>query len=138
MNYMKRLLSLSILLLMLHAVDGKAATGCNTGNVIYPNATGGHNSYGDPTYYSTSPITIRWWDGDPNCGIRDNKIKIRTSGDDNCQVIGGPNVGVLYTYNPADNNCLPLPLDDYIPILIVLTALVGGYFIRNRFFLQKA
>lgn len=135
MNNMKHLLTLCIFLLLASA-DTKANYACNTGRYLYPNATGGNNSSGDPYYYNSGAIYLRTWDGDPTCGIRDNKISYRTNGDDNCQIVGG-SWGIVYYYKPSDNNCLPLPLDDYIPLLVLLTALVGGYFIRNRFSLQK-
>jgi hypothetical protein len=109
--------------LLLSALCARANYGCNIGNYIYPNATGGKNSTGDPMYYNTNPITIRWWDQDPNCGIRDNKIYARTNGDDNCEV-SGKNWGVVYYYNPADNNCVPLPLDDYVWVMMLG---IGGF-----------
>jgi hypothetical protein len=128
---MKLTLPLCLTILLIFSLDAKANYGCNTGNVIYPSATGRSNSYGDPYYYSATPITIRWWDQDPNCGILSSKIRYRTNGDDNCQIQGTNSWGIVYYYNPADNNCVPLPLDDYIPLLVLLTALTGGYFIRN-------
>ncbi|MDQ7948997.1 MAG: hypothetical protein REI78_09715 [Pedobacter sp.] len=121
-----------IFLLYLFSTDAHATYyACNTGNYLYPNATGGLNSSGDPTYYNSNPITIRWWDQDPNCGILNSKIKARSSGDDNCQVVGGA-WGVIYSYNPSDNSCVPLPIDDYIPIVVILTALLGAYLIRRH------
>lgn len=119
------------ILFSLSTIIAGASLACNTGNYLYPNATGGYNSSGDPLYYNTNPITIRWWDQDPNCGIRDNKIKYRTNGDDNCQIVGG-SWGVIYVYNASDNNCIPLPIDDYIPLLVLLVALTGAYFLRKR------
>jgi hypothetical protein len=85
MKSIKIILLLSFLLSSFYV---EANYGCNIGNYIYPHATGGVNSSGDPKYYSTEPITIRWWDQDPNCGIRDNKIYARSNGDDNCEVNG--------------------------------------------------
>lgn len=129
---MKSITFFFTILFSLFTIVAEANLACNTGNYLYPNATGGYNSSGDPLYYNTNPITIRWWDQDPNCGIRDNKIKYRTNGDDNCQIVGGA-WGVIYVYNPADNNCIPLPIDDYIPLILILTACTGVYFVRRKF-----
>jgi hypothetical protein len=128
---MKLIKIVFFLSLLLSSFYVKANYGCNIGNYIYPNATGGHNNSGDPLYYNSDPITIRWWDQDPNCGIRDNKIYARTNGDDNCEV-NGSNWGVVYYFNPADNNCIPLPIDDYVWVLVFLVGGVGALAIRKR------
>jgi hypothetical protein len=132
MKLSKIFLVVSLLLSSLYA---KANYGCNIGNYIYPNATGGVNSSGDPKFYNSNPITIRWWDGDPNCGIRDNKIHYRTNGDDNCEV-NGVNWGVVYYFNPADNSCIPLPLDDYVWVMIGGTGIIGYFVIRKKLVLS--
>ncbi len=120
-----------IFALLLSAFFAQADYGCNTGNLIYPNARGTNDANGDPRYYNTNPITIRWWDQDPNCGIRSNKIYTRTSGDDNCAV-DGTNTGVVYYYNPNDNNCIPLPLDDYVWVMILAMGGIGYYILRKK------
>lgn len=112
--------------------------GCNLGNEIYPNATGGVNSNGYPTYYNSNPIPIRWWDEDPKCGIRDNKIRMRSNSEDKCQVIGN-NWGVVYKFNHADNSCkvTPVPIDDYIfPIMICLGVLAVYHISRKNILLS--
>ncbi|TKC06694.1 hypothetical protein FA048_15950 [Pedobacter polaris] len=114
----------------------RANYGCNIGSYIYPNATGGLNPSGDPYYHNNSPITIRTWDGDTRCGIRNNKIYPRSSGDDNCQVVGG-NWGVIYYFNPKDNNCVPLPLDDYAWVLILAVGGMGYFMLRKKLILNS-
>ncbi len=126
-----KLFTLFTFFLLMANVSVKANYGCNTGNSIYPNATGGLNPSGSPYYYNSNPITIRTWDGDSRCGIRDNKIYPRSSGDDNCQIVGG-NWGVIYYYNPADNNCVPLPLDDYAWVLILALGGLGYLMLKKR------
>lgn len=130
MKFLKYILAAFLLILSFSAM---ANYGCNLGNTIYPNATGGVNASGYPTYYASEPITIRWWDGDPNCGIRDNRIYPRTDGNDKCQV-NGVNWGTVYYFNPADNNCAPmnLPLDDYTWVILAVVGGLGALYISKK------
>lgn len=131
-QYLKQLI-----ILILFCIGGFAANatsyGCNLGNQIYPDATGKKNSNRYPTYFNRNPITIRWWDEDPNCGIIDNRIKNSTNSNDKCEVIGN-SWGILAAYNPADNTCkvIPVPLDDYIFPILILVGCLGVYFINRR------
>jgi hypothetical protein len=128
MKFAKIILTLSLLL---SSFCLQANYGCYTGSTIYPNATGGVNGSGDPYYYNSEPITLRTWDGDTRCGIRDNKVYQRTNGDDNCQIVAG-NWGTIWYYNPADNNCVPLPLDDYIWVMILAAGGIGYYILKKN------
>lgn len=130
MKFLKYIIA-SILLLI--SFNSMANYGCNVGNQIYPNATGGVNASGYPTYYASEPITIRWWDEDPNCGIRDNRISPRSNNEDKCQV-NGVNWGTVYYFNPADNSCKPmnLPLDDYTWAILLVVGGIGAFYISKK------
>jgi len=105
---------------------------CNTGSALYPNATGGFNSWPAATYYNTNPITIRTWSGDPRCGILDSQI-IKLTPEVSCAVDmdGYYSGGVLWRYNSKDNSC-NLPLDDYIPFAVLICGGLGFIFIQKN------
>ena len=99
-----------------------AAVGCSTYQGLYPNSNNTINpATGNVYYKNTGYIEFRTWDDDPKCGIRDNRI-IATSTP--CDVIGVRNYGNLVNYNPADNNCVSVPIDDYVFPAILL---ISGY-----------
>jgi hypothetical protein len=126
MKFLKHIFIFSILFTALH---GNAAVGCNIGNQIYPQATGGVNTTGYALFYNSSPITIRWYDQDPACGILSTKISMKSNAMDYCQIVGTNTWGIKYNFNPNDNSCLPLPLDDYIWLLVIGAGAIGWWFI---------
>jgi len=133
-KYLKYIVA--VILVLISVFLAKASTGCNLGNQIFPNATGGVNATGYPTYHNTNPITIRWWEGDTNCGILDSKIQKRSNNQDKCEVIGN-NWGVVYLYSDSNNSCTPtppmgLPLDDYNWAIILGVGAVGGFVIARK------
>ncbi|MES2448798.1 MAG: hypothetical protein V4546_16555 [Bacteroidota bacterium] len=131
-QYLKKLIIL-ILLCISGFTSNATSYGCNLGNDIYPNPTGKRNSGGYPTYFNSNPIAIRWWEGDKKCGILSSKIRMRSNTEDKCEVLGN-NWGVVYAYNPADNNCqtVQVPIDNYIWILIFAVGGIGAYLISKK------
>lgn len=119
-----------LLITIFFVSKSKADIGCSTYNGLYPNSNGTINpATGNVYYKNTDYIAFRYWDNDPNCGIRENKIsKYKPS--TACDIMGGSNWGELVIYNPADNNCVEVPIDDYImPVMLI----VGGIaYIRIR------
>ena len=106
-----------------------AAVGCSTYQGLYPNSNNTINpATGNVYYKNTGYIEFRTWDNDPRCGIRDNKI-IATSTP--CDVTGVRNYGTLVNYNPADNNCVSVPIDDYVLPTIILISSIAYYRIRQ-------
>ena len=112
-----------------------AAVGCSTYNGLYPTSNGAINpGTGNVYYQNTDYIAFRTWDNDPNCGIRNNKIK-KYKPTTACDIIGGPNWGELVNYDPNDNNCVEVPIDDYVLPAILL---ISGYaYFRIRSILYK-
>ena len=98
-----------------------AAVGCSTYNGLYPNTNGAINpSTGNIYYNNSGHIAYRYYQQDPNCGIRDNRIK-KYSPATPCDVMGVRNWGELVNYNPRDNNCVEVPFDDYVfPVLLII------------------
>ena len=125
------------LVLSLFSKRSFADIGCNLGNDIFPTSSNLNNASGYPYYNNSGSFPIRWWNEDPRpCGIRDNKITaivIMKDGqnDAKCQILGTNNWGMLYSYNPLDNTC-NLPLDDYIPLFILIFSAFGFYYLRKR------
>ncbi|WP_316803672.1 hypothetical protein [Pedobacter nototheniae] len=115
-----------LILLCLCSGIVSANVGCSTYNGLYPNSMGTTNPATGNIYYKNSGyIAFRYYDQDPNCGIRDNKITI-FSPFSYCDVAGIRNYGVLVVYNPADNSCMQMPLDDFaIPFFVILS--FGAY-----------
>lgn len=98
-----------------------AAVGCSIYSGLYPNKNGSINpSTGNVYYNNTGYIAYRYYPQDPNCGILETKIKSYTPAT-RCDVIGIRTWGELVNYNPKDNNCVEVPLDDYVlPILLII------------------
>lgn len=120
-----------LLVVCLFANTVKADVGCSTYNGLYPNAIGNKNPLtGNPNYYNTGYIAFRYYDQDPNCGIRDNKISLY-SPFTYCDVSGIRNYGVLVTYNPADNSCMKLPLDHTMEFALPLFAAFAFLTVRK-------
>jgi len=100
--------------------------GCNLGNQVFPNTTNLFNVPFNPDverFNNSQPITIRWWNEDPNCGILDSKL-IKT----NNRCIVGNTYGRIVEYSQVDINCdRPIentPIDTFTPILAVAMVLV--------------
>jgi len=100
--------------------------GCNTGNQVFPNSTNLFNVPFNPDverFNNSQPITIRWWNEDPNCGILDVKlIKI------NNRCIVGNQYGRIVEYTQSDINCdRPIentPIDTFAPFLLLAVSAV--------------
>lgn len=104
---------------------------CNLGNQIFPNTTNLFNVPFNPDverFNNSGPITIRWWNEDPNCGILDSKL-IKT----NKRCIVGNQYGRIVEYRPIDINC-ELPLDDYAPLLGLALVFI---ILKNRKWKEK-
>lgn len=120
-----------LIIVIFAVVEVNAAVGCSTYNGLYPNSNGTTNpSTGNIYYKSTDYIVFRTWDNDPRCGIRDNKITTY-SPYTQCDVVGVMNWGMLVVYNPADNNCIEVPIDDYVLPALLLIGGVAYFRIRN-------
>ena len=119
----------------------QAQVGCRTGNYIYTvqNGTAKNGSSTIPKFTATDRITIRNYDNDPNCGIDRNTSNsyplaspTRENPNSDCTSdFSLPDIGKLITYNNRDNTC-HVPLDDYIPILLIASAGLGFFFLRKR------
>lgn len=121
---MKIVYTLSILLTFF-TVKTNAAIGCSTYNGLYPNSNGTTNpATGNIQYKNTDYIAFRYWEEDPNCGIRDTKI-VKYSPYTQCDVIGVQNWGELVVYNPADNSCVEVPIDDYVFPAVLIMGMVA-------------
>lgn len=114
-----------LILLTFFTIKTNAAVGCSTYNGLYPNSNGTtSSSTGNIQYKNTDYIEFRTWDDDPRCGIRDYKV-IRYSPYTQCDVIGVQNWGELVVYNPADNSCVEVPIDDYVLPAVFIMGIVA-------------
>lgn len=114
-----------LILLTFYTVKTNAAVGCSTYNGLYPNSNGTtSSSTGNIQYRNTDYIAFRNWDEDPKCGIRDNRI-MTYSPYTQCDVIGVMEWGQLVVYNPADNNCVEVPFDDYVLPAVFIMGIVA-------------
>lgn len=78
--------------------------GCNLGNVIYPNSTGQFNVPFNPDverFQQSDPISIRFYDEDPQCGIRNTSIK---STGERC-IVGNVYGNSIVKYREESINC---------------------------------
>lgn len=128
MSILIKIVGVSVIFILL-PLYGFSEVACNLGSALYPNDAHYVNGWPSPVYYNTNPIPLRTWDGDPKCGIRDNRITPAGGG---CAVENGSGSffgGALVNYDPRENNC---PIDDYIPIFIVISAGFGFFFIKKK------
>lgn len=140
----KFILALCFLLL---ANSSKADIGCRIGNYILTersDLTFRHGKHNLPifTFEAGKSHTIRKrdWKKDTNCGIdREvaNKYPLAAgyalNPNSRCSPSNNPyDIGRLVVYNPADNTCVNVPLDDYVGFILLTMALVGAYFISKQ------
>jgi len=127
MNFRFLLLAISLLL----CGSAGANTGCSTYNGLYPNGLNSTNALtGNVNYDNTNYIAYRYYDQDPNCGIRSNRVATY-SPLTNCDVRGVRTYGILVTYNPADNSCMPLPMDDLVLPAMAISGSLAFLAIKN-------
>lgn len=99
---------------------------CDIGDYIFPNSISLFNVPFNPDverFNNSNPITIRWWNEDPNCGILDSKL-IKT----NNRCIVGNQYGRIVEYSHVDINCdRPIentPIDTFAPILLLAVSVL--------------
>lgn len=134
----KKLLTFSLIIICAFKV--KAEVGCSDGTYIYTKPNGTfiiENSDNHiPRYQSSPRIYIKNWSRD-NCGIPREKVDAYFTATSAKNPNGKCAIGNQYAsrqliYNPADNDCVQLPLDDYIGIFILATGAIGAYFINKK------
>ncbi|SER32059.1 hypothetical protein [Pedobacter rhizosphaerae] len=130
MKFLKAFLAvLSLFIISLFSSKNVLAdVGCRTGNNIYTQQVGSYpeGSSTIPVFSDASAIRIRNGASDPNCGIlrsvsNNYTIVAGTTANPSskCSYASNPgDQGRLVNYNPAHNSCV-LPLDDYVPALIL-------------------
>lgn len=123
--------------------NAKADVGCyvNGANIhTSPDGTFlNENAFTAVPRYSFNPkIHRQTWSGD-ECGIPSSVVDkypkaagTPNNTDSRC-VINASTYGMLINYNPSDSNCpvMQVPLDDYIPILILAFGLGSLFFFRK-------
>lgn len=139
--YNKRFLT--FLLIILSTLKIKAEVGCSDGTYIYTQPSGtfiieNSNSH-VPRYQSSSRIYIKNWSGD-NCGIPREKVNAYPTATSAKNPEGKCALGNQYAsrqlhYNPADNDCVPLPIDDHFGLIVIASGVVGVYFISKKYIL---
>lgn len=121
-----------LILLCLCSEIVSANVGCSVYSGLYPNSMGTNNiATGNVIYKNTGYIAYRYYDQDPNCGIRDNKIT-NYSPFTYCDVSGVRTYGILVVYNPADNSCLPMPIDDFAAPFFVFLSLAAFVHLKYK------
>lgn len=131
---------LTFLLFILCAFNVKGEVGCSDGTYIYTQPSGtfiieNANSH-IPRYQSSSRIYIKNWSGD-NCGIPRQKVDAYPTATSAKNPNGNCAIGNQYAsrqlhYKPSDNDCVQLPLDDYIGIFVLAIGAIGAFFISKK------
>lgn len=131
------------LLFLFSVIKANADVGCSDGSYVYTQPSGtfiieNANSH-VPRYQSSSRIYIKNWSGD-NCGIPREKVNAYPTAtsfknpDGKC-AIGNQYASRQLHYNPADNDCVQLPLDDYVELIVLGSGVIGAYLISKKYIL---
>lgn len=109
--------------------------GCFIGgtNSVYPHGTKTYYQNSNVEYFqNVDPIHVRYYDGDPLCGILQNKLSNQGK-----QCIVNGKWGSVMKYHVQDNSCgqqVNVPLDSSIMLIIaiVLVSIFGYIKIKRK------